>query len=111
MNFNWNDVIDGLDNGLDVVADVAAMIPGGQGVALAAKTLDNVVEKVNKKNQKNPLDTSLNIIKAVTESKNSNVGIDNDFVIDLLENVAKSSKNKIDDQLICLIKAYLQCKN
>lgn len=122
--FTWGDVLDGLDEGLDIVAGIAAVIPGGQAVAIGAKVLDTVVEAANEDSGENdaakqiarhqekytePLEASKTIVEAVVQSQTSGVAIGNDDVIDYLEIFARSTGNKIDDKLVCLVKAYLEC--
>jgi len=108
MNFTWDEMLDGLDTSLDVVKTVAAIVPGGQSVALGASVLDTVVEKVN---EKDPVETSISILEAATKSQTKNVGINNDIVLTILNTVASSTHNKIDDKLLCLVKSYLECEN
>ena len=120
MRFSWNDVLDGLDEGLDIAKKVAAIVPGGQEVALGLTALDAVVETVNKDTNDNkihnkiekystPIDTSLTIIDAIVESKTKGVNINNDDILNYLETFAKSTGNNVDDQLVCIVKAYLEC--
>lgn len=81
--FSWNDVLDGLDEGLDVVEVLGAGTPVG---AIAT------------------------IADSIVESKTKGVKIDNNDTIMLLEKLTKSTGNDLDDDIICVIKALLECK-
>jgi len=108
MAFNWKNMLEGLDEGLEVVTEVASLVPGGQGVAASTAALDLVVE--NLKDQ-NPLNTASLILDSVVKSKTENVLIDNNKIIEFLEIIAKSTGNKADDKLVCIVRAYLECEN
>ncbi|RLA83623.1 MAG: hypothetical protein DRG78_03815 [Epsilonproteobacteria bacterium] len=42
--------------------------------------------------------------------KSDNESISNSSTIDILESLSKSTDNNVDDKLICIVKAYLECK-
>ena len=113
--FGWRDVLNGLDEGLDVAKTIAAIIPGGQTVALGLGALDTVVNKANEtygaKSLPAPIQTSLDILEGVVKAKDngSGVKVDNNAVIALLEVVSKSTGNDLDDKIICMVKAYIGC--
>ena len=113
--FGWRDVLNGLDEGLDVAKTIAAIIPGGQTVALGLGALDTVVSKANEtygvKSLPAPIQTSLDILEGVVKAKDngSGVKVDNNAVIALLEVVSKSTGNDLDDKIICMVKAYIGC--
>ena len=115
MSFGWRDVLNGLDEGLDVAKTIAAIIPGGQAVALGLGALDTVVSKANEtygvKSLPSPIQTSLDILEGVVKAKDngSGVKVDNNAVISLLEVVSKSTGNGLDDKIICMVKAYIGC--
>ena len=115
MSFGWRDVLNGLDEGLDVAKTIAAIIPGGQTVALGLGALDTVVSKANEtygvKSLPAPIQTSLDILEGVVKAKDngSGVKVDNNAVIALLEVVSKSTGNDLDDKIICMVKAYIGC--
>ena len=48
-------------------------------------------------------------VDAIVNSENENIS--DNSIVTVLEAMAKSSKNKADDKLICLVKAYLKCEN
>jgi len=54
------------------------------------------------------LEVGKETIKAVVESKESGVSIDNNFIIEALEMFVKSTGNTLDDKALCMIKAYLK---
>ena len=122
--FGWKDVLAGLDEGLDVAKTIAAIIPGGQGIAVGLSAVDILVNKANvslngdeQNNQSTkqqlpaPIQTSLDILEGVVKAKDngSGVKIDNNAVVSLLEVVSKSSGNGLDDKMVCMIKAYINC--
>lgn len=115
MSFGWRDVLNGLDEGLDVAKTIAAIIPGGQAVALGLGALDTVVSKANEtygiKSLPAPIQTSLDILEGVVKAKDngSGVKVDNNAVIALLDVVSKSTGNDLDDKIICMVKAYIGC--
>lgn len=83
-NFSWDDVISGLDKGLDVIEVIGAGTPVG---AIAT------------------------IADSIVESKTKGVKIDNNQTIMLLDKLAKSTGNDLDDDIICVIKSLLECKS
>lgn len=120
--FGWKDVLAGLDEGLDVAKTIAALVPGGQGIAVGLSAADVLVSKANRiinKDESNnpkqtlpaPIQTSLDILEGVVKAKDngSGVKIDNNAVVSLLEIIAKSSGNGLDDKIVCVIKAYINC--
>ena len=122
--FGWKDVLAGLDEGLDVAKTIAAIIPGGQGIAVGLSAVDILVNKANiningdeQNNQSTkqqlpaPIQTSLDILEGVVKAKDngSGVKIDNNAVVSLLEVVSKSSGNGLDDKIVCMIKSYINC--
>jgi len=165
--FSWTDLWNGLDSGLDIVESVAAVVPGGQKVAVGAAALGVIVEKVNgtstvgsapitdeevksmiteKVNEKvsdvvsdtvdkasealeevgepvtevlvkinelsEPITTITNLLSAIVQAKNENkkVSITNEDILAILDIVAQSSGNDIDDRLVCLISGYITCE-
>lgn len=107
MDFTWDEMLNGLDSSLEVVKTVAAIVPGGQAVAAGAALLDTVVEKAN---DKSPVDVANNILEAATKSQTKRVGVNNVDILSLLDTVAKSTHNKVDDKLLCIVKSYLECE-
>ena len=113
MSFGWRDVLNGLDEGLDVAKTIAAIVPGGQGIAIGLGALDTVVGKANEvygvKSLPAPIQTSLDILEGVVKAKDNGTGVkvDNSSVIALLEVVSKSTGNDLDDKLVNMIKAYI----
>lgn len=113
MSFGWRDVLNGLDEGLDVAKTIAAIVPGGQGIAIGLGALDTVVGKANEvygvKSLPAPIQTSLDILEGVVKAKDNGTGVkvDNNSVIALLEVVSKSTGNDLDDKLVNMIKAYI----
>ena len=113
MSFGWKDVLNGLDEGLDVAKTIAAIVPGGQGIAIGLGALDTVVGKANEvygvKSLPAPIQTSLDILEGVVKAKDNGTGVkvDNNSVIALLEVVSKSTGNDLDDKLVNMIKAYI----
>ena len=120
--FGWKDVLAGLDEGLDVAKTITALVPGGQGIAVGLSAVDVLVSKVNKSINKDeynnpkqtlpaPIQTSLDILEGVVKAKDngSGVKIDNNAVVSLLEIISKSSGNGLDDKIVCMIKAYINC--
>lgn len=81
MVFDWNTLA-------DIGLDVAKAATAGTPVGLAVNVLDAVVDNVNEGN-----------------------GVMDQEVLDLLEVAAKSSHNKVDDKLLCIVRAYLECDN
>lgn len=79
--FDWDKLI-------DVGVDIAKVATAGTPVGLAINVLDVVVDK----------DTN-------------GVGVDNEEIIKLLKVAAKSSHNKVDDKLLCLVESYLKCES
>jgi len=82
MKWTWNDVLKGADKALDV------------GKLLAGAT---------------PLGAGLQILDMVVESKTKDVSIKNEDVIEYLQVIAKSTGNGVDDKLICMVNAYIEC--
>ena len=112
--FGWKDLLAGLDGGLDVAKTIASVIPGGQGIAAGLSALDVVVSKANEtygKKLPEPIQASLSILEGIVQSKDngSGVKIDNMAALSILEVIAKSSGNALDDRIICIIKAYIGC--
>ena len=124
--FSWGTLLDGLDEGLDLVVDVAAIIPGGQSIAAGAKVIDNVVEAVNDDNGDNeisakidsykekyaePLESVETILSAIVASKSEDgsVKIENDDIIKILKIISKSTGNNLDDKAVCMLEAYMKC--
>ena len=113
MSFGWKDVLNGLDEGLDIAKTIAAIVPGGQGIAIGLGALDTVVGKANEvygvKSLPAPIQTSLDILEGVVKAKDNGTGVkvDNNSVIALLEVVSKSTGNDLDDKLVNMIKAYI----
>ena len=113
MSFGWRDVLNGLDEGLDIAKTIAAIVPGGQGIAIGLGAIDTVVGKANEvygvKSLPAPIQTSLDILEGVVKAKDNGTGVkvDNNSVIALLEVVSKSTGNDLDDKLVNMIKAYI----
>lgn len=57
-----------------------------------------------------PVGLALNVLDAVVSKDNVGSGVDDEAVVALLEKVAGSTQNKVDDKLLCMVKAYLQCE-
>lgn len=72
---------------VDIGFDVAKVAAAGTPVGVAVTVLDTIVDK-----------------------SNTDEGIKDNDVIQVLETLAKSSHNKVDDKLVCMVKAYLQCE-
>lgn len=114
MSFGWRDVLNGLDEGLDIAKTIAAIVPGGQGIALGLGALDTVVGKANEvygvKSLPAPIQTSLDILEGVVKAKDNGTGVkvDNNSVIALLEVVSKSTGNALDDKVVAMVKAYME---
>ena len=122
--FGWKDVLAGLDEGLDVAKTIAALVPGGQGIAVGLSAVDVLVNKANmsvngdghteqstKQTLPAPIQTSLDILEGVVKAKDNGTGIkiDNNAVVSLLEVVSKSTGNGLDDKIVCMVKAYINC--
>lgn len=114
MSFGWRDVLNGLDEGLDIAKTIAAIVPGGQGIAIGLGALDTVVGKANEvygvKSLPAPIQTSLDILEGVVKAKDNGTGVkvDNNSVIALLEVVSKSTGNALDDKVVAMVKAYME---
>ena len=46
-------------------------------------------------------------IDTIVSSKNESIS--NDSTIKILEHLSRSTKNDVDDKLICIVKSYLEC--
>ena len=73
--------------------------------------IDNGLDVAKLATAGTPIGAALAITDALVETKTKCVGIDNNEVIKLLESIAKSTHNKVDDRLICIVKTYLECEN
>ena len=67
--------------------------------------------KIGKKEILSPVETVKTILESIVESKNSEVGITDKLVIEILEILVKSTKNKLDDKIVKAIKTYLETKS
>lgn len=88
MNFNWNELIGGLEDG-----------------AVKVKELVTSIEE----NQE-PIKAGIDLFKMIVDSKTEGVSIDNDTVINLLETIARSTANGLDDNIIDTVKVALKFK-
>ena len=87
-SFNFKDLAAGLENGVDRVNEIAQAIT------------DN----------KEPIKAGIDLFKMIVDSKTDGVGIDNNAVISLLEIIAKSTSNNLDDNILGTVKAALNFK-
>lgn len=88
MNFNWNELAGGLEDG-----------------AVKVKELVTSIEE----NQE-PIKAGIDLFKMIVDSKTEGVSIDNDTVINLLETIAKSTANDLDDTVINTVKIAFKMK-
>lgn len=88
MAFNWEDLSNGLEDG-----------------AVKVKELITSIEE----NQE-PIKAGIDLFKMIVDSKTEGVSIDNDTVISLLETIAKSTSNGLDDNIIDTVKVALKIK-
>lgn len=88
MNFNWNELVGGLEDG-----------------AVKVKELVTSIEE----NQE-PIKAGIDLFKMIVDSKTEGVSIDNDTVISLLETIARSTANGLDDNIIDTVKVALKIK-
>ncbi len=86
--FTFKDLADGLENGIEKVSDLA-------------KSIDQNQE---------PIKAGIDLFKMIVDSKTEGVSIDNDTVISLLETIAKSTSNGLDDNIIDTVKVALKLK-
>lgn len=87
-SFNFKDLADGLENGVDRVNDLAQAIT----------------------NNKEPIKAGIDLFKMIVDSSTNGVSINNDTVINLLETIAKSTSNDLDDNIINTVKIALKLK-
>ena len=88
MNFNWDELAGGLEDG-----------------AVKVKELVTSIEE----NQE-PIKAGIDLFKMIVDSKTEGVSIDNDTVISLLETIARSTANGLDDNIIDTVKVALKIK-
>ena len=88
MNFNWDELVGGLEDG-----------------AVKVKELVTSIEE----NQE-PIKAGIDLFKMIVDSKTEGVSIDNDTVISLLETIAKSTANDLDDTVINTVKIAFKMK-
>jgi len=51
------------------------------------------------------------VVKSIdTIVKSKNEHISNESTIKILESLSKSTKNDVDDKVICMVKTYLECR-
>jgi len=107
MKFNWDDLIKGLNNNVDVVAGAAEMAKKAINII---GTIGSFIPGLPTKVE-NPITLIMDTIDFITTSKNDKVkiGIDNETALVILEKISKSTHNKIDDKVVCMIKAYIDC--
>lgn len=86
--FTFKDLADGLENGMEKVSTIAKAIE------------DN----------KEPIKAGIDLFQLIVDSKKDGVSIDNDSVITILETIAKSSANTLDDNIINTVKIALKLK-
>lgn len=86
--FTFKDLADGLENGLEKVADVA--------------------KSINENEQ--PIKAGIDLLKMIVDSKTEGVSISNDAVIEILETIAKSTANNLDDNILNTVKIALKLK-
>ena len=126
MAFTWRDVLKGLDSGLEIVKYVAAIIPGGQAIAVGATMVDGLVEKINEtyadsemldkeiivkkdvvSDETDPIDTIVSLIDSIVLSQSDEVVITNEAVMKIVEAMSKSKGNNVDGRLIIKVKNHL----
>ena len=88
MAFNWNDLTEGLENGTEKVKGLITSIEENQ----------------------EPIKAGIDLFKMVVDSQKEGVSIDNDTVISLLETIAKSTANDLDDTVINTVKIAFKMK-
>lgn len=86
--FTFKDLAEGLENGMEKVSTIAKAIE------------DN----------KEPIKAGIDLFQLIVDSKKDGVSIDNDSVITILETIAKSSANTLDDNIINTVKIALKLK-
>lgn len=86
--FTFKDLADGLENGMEKVSTIAKAIE------------DN----------KEPIKAGIDLFQLIVDSKKDGVSIDNDSVITILETIAKSTANTLDDNIINTVKIALKLK-
>lgn len=87
-NFTFSDVAEGLENGLEKVSEIAKAIE------------DN----------KEPIKAGIDLFKLIVDSQKEGVSINNDAVISILETIAKSTANDLDDTILNTVKIALKLK-
>lgn len=88
MNFNWNELAGGLEDGVVKVKELVTSIEENQ----------------------EPIKAGIDLFKMIVDSKTEGVSIDNDTVINLLETIARSTANGLDDNIIDTVKVALKFK-
>lgn len=88
ISFTFSDVAEGLENGLEKVSSLAKAVE------------DN----------KEPIKAGIDLFKMIVDSKKDGVSINNDDVINLLETIAKSTGNDLDDKILNTVKIALKFK-
>lgn len=86
--FTFKDLADGLENGMEKVNDLAQAI----------------------EQNKEPIKAGIDLFKMIVDSQTEGVSIDNNTVISLLETIAKSTANDLDDNILGTIKIALKIK-
>lgn len=86
--FTFKDLAEGLENGMEKVSTIAKAIE------------DN----------KEPIKAGIDLFQLIVDSKKDGVSIDNDSVITILETIAKSTANTLDDNIINTVKIALKLK-
>lgn len=88
LKFTFEDLAAGLENGVDRINEIAQAIN------------DN----------KEPIKAGIDLFKLIVDSKTEGVSIDNNAVIGILETIAKSTSNDLDDNIINTVKSALNFK-
>ena len=87
-NFTFKDLADGLEDGVEKVSELA-------------KAIDE---------NKEPIKAGIDLFKMIVDSKTEGVSINNDAVISILETIAKSTDNDLDDNILNTVKIALKLK-
>ena len=87
-SFSFSDVANGLENGVERINDIAQAIN------------DN----------KEPIKAGIDLFKMIVDSKTEGVSINNDAVMNILETIAKSTDNSLDDSILNTVKIALKLK-
>lgn len=88
MGFTFSDLAEGLENGMEKISSIAKAI----------------------EENKEPIKAGIDLFQMVVDSQKDGVSIDNDSVIAILETIAKSTANDLDDNILNTVKIALKLK-